>query len=948
MDVIERLTKQGKDLGYEGETLQTFVKEQQIELRDERKAMREAERERREAERESREAENAKREAEAKLEREKLELMERIEAQKREAETAKREAEAKIEHDKREAEAKIERDKREAEELFKREELETMERIEREKHDIEREKIEAAEKQREAAERQRKEEREATERHDQLLCDMEKAKLALEQDKINSQQFQQQRDYEFKCQLQDRQHEGELERLEAQKALTQPRETIKAKAPKIPAFNEGKDEMDSYLLRFERYATAQKWEPDTWATGLSALLQGKALDVYALMPKEDALNYDKLKVALLKRYELTEEGFKRKYKKCRPENGETFQQFTTRMKSYFTRWIDMASIEKSYEGLQDLILREQLTFICNRDLELFLREREPKSLEQASKLADQYKEARYVDIVSLTYKNKERSRSRSNSESRSRSPITRSPNQGNQGYPRVRCYNCGGPHVRRFCPQLKQGIMKAGAVDYRRSRSPTRKVTFQTQEPEVPKEETAKDGNQNTEPKVCGACLILTDAVNYSQATTNEREMVKTSVGSPIKVSSVSSLSEMSTVQGFVGEKPVEVLRDTGCSGVIVSKDLVPESAYTGRSQTMVMVDYSSRVVPEVKVSIDTPYYKGEVLALCVEKPLVGLIIGNIPGARERNNPDINWVPALAVQTRAQAKREGVTSKLKTPSIIDRTITPAQVSKAQKDDVSLTTTRSRCEANETIGKATFFKRNDLLYRKFSSPNVEQGKIFEQLIVPEQYRELVMQLAHESILTGHLSVTSSVHKILSEYYWPGIYRDVKRFVQSCEVCKSVPHEGKSDRNLSNGESIFKGEEGGLQQQQMNETSQVSMKKEDSTSMTSEGQGIMYSGTFMVKVGACQTFQEGECSTKGKDTLQEQMRVTSHVRKTVDDVTSANVSNLQMEQNGNEFLMERRPMRDGRRTGDMYEDGKVRFCNITDECRTSPDEFDRKKI
>ena len=358
MDVIERLTKQGKDLGYEGETLQTFVKEQQIELPDERKARREAETE--------------KREAEAKFEREKLELKREIEKEAREA---AREA------------CEAENAKREAEELFKREELEIRERIEREKHDIEREKIEAAEKQREADERQRKEEREAderqrkkereaaerqrkeepevAERHDQLLCDMEKAKLALEQDKINSQQFQQQRDYEFKCQFQDRQHEDELERLEAQKALTQPRETIKAKAPKIPAFNEGKDEMDSYLFRFERYATAQKWEPDTWATGLSALLQGKALDVYALMPKEDALNYDKLKVALLKRYELTEEGFKRKSKKCRPENGETFQQFTTRMKSYFTRWIDMASIEKSYEGLQDLRLREQLTFIGN-------------------------------------------------------------------------------------------------------------------------------------------------------------------------------------------------------------------------------------------------------------------------------------------------------------------------------------------------------------------------------------------------------------------------------------------------------------------------------------------------------------------------------------------------------------------------------------------------------
>ena len=290
-----------------------------------------------------------------------------------------------------------------------------------------------------------------------------------------------------------------------------------------------------------------------------------------------------------------------------------------------------------------MILQEQLTFICNRDLELFLCEREPKLLEQASKFADQYKEARYVDIVSLTYKNNERSRSRSNLESRSRSPILRGPNQGNKGYQGVRCFNCNCPHVRRFCPQLKQGFMKAGAADYRRSRSPPRKVTFQTQKPELPKEETAKDGKQSTEPKVCGVCLILTDVVNYSQASTSEREMMKTSIGSTIKVSCVSSLSETSTVQGLVGDKTVEVLRDTGFSGVIVSKDLVPESAFTGRSHTMVMVDYSSRVVPEVKVSIDTPHYKGEVLALCVEKPLVDLIIGNMPGARERDNPDINW-----------------------------------------------------------------------------------------------------------------------------------------------------------------------------------------------------------------------------------------------------------------------------------------------------------------
>ena len=72
-------------------------------------------------------------------------------------------------------------------------------------------------------------------------------------------------------------------------------ETIKAKGPKLPTFEEGKDEMDSYLHRFERYATAQNWKPEVWATHLSALLKGRALDVYALLPSEKALDYNELK-----------------------------------------------------------------------------------------------------------------------------------------------------------------------------------------------------------------------------------------------------------------------------------------------------------------------------------------------------------------------------------------------------------------------------------------------------------------------------------------------------------------------------------------------------------------------------------------------------------------------------------------------------------------------------
>ncbi|XP_065930626.1 uncharacterized protein [Magallana gigas] len=93
-----------------------------------------------------------------------------------------------------------------------------------------------------------------------------------------------------------------------------------AKIPKMPFFDEVKDGIDSYLRRFERYAEAQKWKPDTWAVNLSALFRGRALDVYALLPQEQALNYDALKTSLLKRFERTEDGFRQRFRMCRPES----------------------------------------------------------------------------------------------------------------------------------------------------------------------------------------------------------------------------------------------------------------------------------------------------------------------------------------------------------------------------------------------------------------------------------------------------------------------------------------------------------------------------------------------------------------------------------------------------------------------------------------------------
>jgi len=83
------------------------------------------------------------------------------------------------------------------------------------------------------------------------------------------------------------------------------------------------DDMDSYLHRFERYAELQGWKrDDVWAVFLSALLKGRALDVYAWLPPEQSKDYEVLKTALLKRYALTEEGYKSNCYGSKPEKGD--------------------------------------------------------------------------------------------------------------------------------------------------------------------------------------------------------------------------------------------------------------------------------------------------------------------------------------------------------------------------------------------------------------------------------------------------------------------------------------------------------------------------------------------------------------------------------------------------------------------------------------------------
>ena len=128
--------------------------------------------------------------------------------------------------------------------------------------------------------------------------------------------------------------------------------------PKLPYFEESKDKMDSYLSRFEKYATANKWDKNVWAAYLSASLKGRALDVYGRLSTEDEADYDKLKDVLLKNFDMTERGFRKKFRYSKPERSETFIQYSSRLCSYLNKWLNMAKVEKSFEAVCDFMARD--------------------------------------------------------------------------------------------------------------------------------------------------------------------------------------------------------------------------------------------------------------------------------------------------------------------------------------------------------------------------------------------------------------------------------------------------------------------------------------------------------------------------------------------------------------------------------------------------------------
>ena len=61
-----------------------------------------------------------------------------------------------------------------------------------------------------------------------------------------------------------------------------------------------------------------------------------------MLPREDQDDVQKLKEAVVRGYDLTGEGFRRKFRQAKIQSGETYSQFSARLDHYFTKWVELS------------------------------------------------------------------------------------------------------------------------------------------------------------------------------------------------------------------------------------------------------------------------------------------------------------------------------------------------------------------------------------------------------------------------------------------------------------------------------------------------------------------------------------------------------------------------------------------------------------------------------
>ena len=156
----------------------------------------------------------------------------------------------------------------------------------------------------------------------------------------------------------------------------------------VPPFQE--KEVDKYFAHFEKVADSLNWPKESWVLLLQSVLVGKAQDIYGSLSVEQSSNYEHVKEAILKAYELVPEAYRQKFRNYLKYDSKTHVEFAREKENLFNRWCHSKEIGQDFKKLKQMVLLEEFKDKVRPDIRSHLDEQKVEELEKAAIMADDY------------------------------------------------------------------------------------------------------------------------------------------------------------------------------------------------------------------------------------------------------------------------------------------------------------------------------------------------------------------------------------------------------------------------------------------------------------------------------------------------------------------------------------------------------------------------------
>ncbi|XP_064117660.1 uncharacterized protein LOC135223084 [Macrobrachium nipponense] len=508
----------------------------------------------------------------------------------------------------------------------------------------------------------------------------------------------------------------------------------------------------------------------------------KAQEAYATLSFDDSIDYEVVKSAVLSAYQLVPEAYRQKFRNYVKGANQTFFDYARHKSVLFDNWLRSRSIT-DFVDLRELLLLEDFKNSMSRDVRVHLEELDHKTLEEAARSAD-----RFVLTHGKTYQPRTYKYSYSHYQP-SRKYVTRDQTQNNspkvsKDKKEITCYKCGKlGHFQFECKQTKG------------------KVTL------ISRCQVSKDEYVSKMSKV--------DFENSKSDETNE---VLKNFGEYLHEGRIRVLKNPDVVS-----KTLVMLRDTGASQSCVLRKSLPEN-YESKEDNFVLLGgfpNSSVSCPLVEFKIESELVQGTHRFAIIEQlpiPGIDVIIGNdvicpVQQRGERVSKEVVEVTSkpIAPVTRAQSKlttvdededlnladleKEVVVGNIPVQESLKCIGDRKDLVKAQKEDKGLSNIfENAVPENEVsdVSKPCFFIRNEVLYRLSRSKlaNASNAYVDYQIVVPEKYRNVIMQQAHDNLCGGHFGIAKTMYKVRKHFFCPSLKKDVNRYCKCCHTCQVV--------------------------------------------------------------------------------------------------------------------------------------------------------------